>query len=151
MEPIKIVARYANGRMIKGLTYDFFPNKDSFHVVSAGNNPKGETTKVVVNHLKAVFVVRDFEGNAKYKERKAYKEEDNPYGMPLEVTFADGEVIVGSSMGFDPRRIGFFISPVDPMSNNLRVFAVTSFVKRIRQLFPKSGMAFEVSLSKRKG
>jgi len=146
MEPIKIVARYTNGKTIKGLTYDFFPNKDRFHVVFVDDNPNGETTEVVVNHLKAIFVVREFEGDAKYKERKTYTEEDNPYGMPLEVTFADGEVIVGSSMGFDPKRIGFFISPVDSMSNNLRVFAVTSSVKRIRQLFPKAGMAIEVSL-----
>jgi hypothetical protein len=149
MEPIKVVARYTNGSMIKGLTYDFFPNKDRFHIIPVDNRA-GETIEVIVNHLKGVFMVRDFSGDAKYKERKTYKEGDTPYGVPLEVTFADGEVMVGSSMGFDPKRIGFFISPVDPMNNNVRVFAVISSIKGIRQLFPKTGMSIAVPL-RRKG
>jgi hypothetical protein len=145
MEPIKVVARYTNGKMIKGLTYDFFPNKDRFHVTPF-NNRVGETIEVIMNHLKGVFVVRDFNGDAKYKERRTYKEGDTSYGVPLEVTFADGEVMVGSSMGFDPKRIGFFLSPVDSMSNNVRVFVVVSSIKRIRQLFLKSGISMEVPL-----
>ena len=32
MEPTKVVARYIDGRVIKGFTQDFFPNKDSFHL-----------------------------------------------------------------------------------------------------------------------
>ena len=149
MEPIKVVVRYTNGKTIKGLTYDFFPNKDRFHIVPLDNRA-GETIEVIVNHLKGVFVVRDFNGDTKYTERKTYTKEDTPYGMPLEVTFADDEVMVGSTMGFDPERIGFFISPVDPKSNNIRVFAVTSSIKRIRQLFPKSGMSMEIPLRKGK-
>jgi hypothetical protein len=61
-----------------------------------------------VSHLKGVFVVRDFNGYPEYEERRVYRQGDTFYGVPLEVTFADGEVMVGSSMGFDPKRIGFF-------------------------------------------
>jgi hypothetical protein len=57
--------------------------------------------------------------------------------------------MVGSSMGFDPKREGFFLSPVDPMGNNLRVFVIISAVKGIRQLLLKSGMTIEVSLQRR--
>ena len=149
MEPIKVVSHYTIGKIIKGITYDFFPNKDRFHIIPVGDLA-GETIEVIVNHLKGVFVVRDFSGDAKYKERRTYTKEDTFYGVPLEVTFADGEVMVGSSMGFDPKRIGFFISPVDPMGNNVRVFAVTSSIKRIRQLFPKSGISMEVPLQRAK-
>jgi len=52
-------------------------------------------------------------------------------------------------MAFDPNRDGFFITPADPMSNNLRVFVVTSAVKRIRQLHVKSGLFFEVPIQRR--
>jgi hypothetical protein len=41
MEPIKVVARYTNGKMIKDLTFDFFANKDRFHIIPV-NNPGGE-------------------------------------------------------------------------------------------------------------
>jgi len=94
MEPIKVVARWTNGSMIKGLTYDFFPNMDRFHVIPADTRV-GETIEVIVNLLKGVLVVRDSGGGAKYEELRTYKERDTPYGVPLEVTFADGVVMVG--------------------------------------------------------
>lgn len=148
VEPIKVIARYADGGMIKGMTHDFFPNKDRFHVVTE-DNPLNKPVEVILKDLKAVFMVRDFLGDPKYQERKHYEEGNTPYGMPLQVTFTDGEVMVGSTMGFDPKRDGFFLAPVDPMSNNLRVFVILSAVKRIRQLLLKSGMTIEVSLPKR--
>lgn len=135
MEILKVVARYYNGKMIKGFTHDFFPNKDRFHIVPA-NHPLGEPIEVIVNQLKAVFVVRDFNGDSHYVERKKYREGENPYGVPLEVTFEDGEILVGSSMGFDPKRSGFFISPADPMSNNLRIFAISSRLKAYPSTVP---------------
>jgi hypothetical protein len=52
----------------------------------------------------------------------------------VEVTFADGEILVGSTMGYDPNRQGFFLFPVDPKSNNMRVYAVCSAVKQVRNL-----------------
>ena len=149
IEPIKVVARYTDGSLIKGFTHDFFPNKDRFHVTPVDQAP-GKPTEVLVHRLKAVFVVRDFDGDSGYAERKAYSKEDTPYGVPLEITFADAEVMVGASMGFDPKRSGFFISPVDPMSNNLRVFVVTSAVRRVRQIHLKSGYYFEIPLSSKK-
>ena len=38
----------------------------------------------------------------------------------------DGEVLVGSTLGYDPKRQGFFIFPADPKSNNVRVYIVSS-------------------------
>jgi len=149
VEPIKVIARYTDGGMIKGMTHDFFPNKDRFHIITT-DNPSDKPMEVMLKDLKAIFVVRHFDGDPGYVERKKYQEGDTPYGIPMEVTFADGEVMVGSSMGFDPKREGFFLSPVDPMSNNLRVFVVISAVNSICQLLLKSGMTVEVSLPRRK-
>ncbi len=149
MERIQVVARYSNGRMIKGHTIDFFPNKDRFHVTLV-DKPSDAPIEVMVNQLKAVFVVRDFKGNPQYAERKRYTEGETPYGTALELTFGDGEVLVGSTMGFDLRRQGFFISPADSKSNNLRVFAVCSALKRIRQILLNAGEYIEVPIPGRK-
>ena len=133
MEPVKVVARYVNGKRVKGFSQDFFPNKDRFHIYPAAK-PSGEAVEVLLKELKAVFFVQDFVGNYLYNERKKYSQEEKPSGKKVEVTFADGEVLVGSTLGYDPSRPGFFLFPADPKSNNIRVFAVTSAVKKVRFL-----------------
>ena len=135
MEPTKVVVKYLNGKVIKGFMQNFSPNKDRFHLIPA-DKASGGTIDVMVKHLKAIFVVRDFIGNPQYDERKKYVEGEKPSGLKLEVTFTDGEVIAGSTLlGYDPKRQGNFISPADPNSNNIRVFVVSSAVKSVRQLF----------------
>lgn len=37
MERIQVIIRYSNGKIIKGHTMDFFPNKDRFHVTPGFN------------------------------------------------------------------------------------------------------------------
>lgn len=133
MEPLKVVARYVDGRVVKGLSQDFFPNKDRFRI-SPADKPPGEAVEILLKELKAVFFVRDFVGNYQYDERKEYVEGDKPSGRKIEVTFKDGEVLVGTTLGYDPNRPGFFLFPADPKSNNIRVFAVTTAVKRVRFL-----------------
>jgi hypothetical protein len=60
-------------------------------------------------------------------------------GLKVEVTFVDGEVMVGSTLlGYDPKRLGNFITPADIQSNNIRVFVISSAVKSVRQLFDNS-------------
>ncbi|OGP57076.1 MAG: hypothetical protein A2162_02660 [Deltaproteobacteria bacterium RBG_13_52_11b] len=133
MEPVKVVIRYLDGRVMKGFTQDFLPNKDRFHLHHAAKS-SGESVEVMLKDLKAIFFVQDFEGNAQYSERKSYGEGERAQGRKVEVTFADDEMLVGSTMGYDPNRPGFFIFPADPKSNNIRVFAVSSSVKKVRNL-----------------
>jgi len=135
MEPTKVVVRYANGTIARGFMQNFSPNRDFFYLAPA-NNPSGQPLQVSLRRLKAVFVVRDFRGNPQFEERNFYMEGENPSGLKLEVTFADGEVMVGSTLlNYDPKRQGNFIIPADPNSNNIRVFVVSSAVKSVRQLF----------------
>jgi hypothetical protein len=135
MEPTKVVVRYANGTVAKGFIQNFSPNKGFFYLTPA-DHFSGPPIYISVKRLKAVFVVRDFYGNPQFEERNFYMEGENPAGLKLEVTFADGEVMVGSTvLNYDPKRQGNFIIPADPNSNNLRVFAVSSAVKSVRQLF----------------
>jgi hypothetical protein len=133
MEKVKVVVRYSCGKLIKGFTRDFFPNKERFHLIPA-DNPSGGAIEVFIEDLKAIFMVGDFVGYPLYKERKKYVEGEKPSGQKVEVTFIDGEVLVGSTLGYDPKRRGFFIFPADPQSNNIRVYVVSSSVEKVRYL-----------------
>jgi len=131
---IKVVVRYADGRIFKGYTYDFFPNKATFHLYLAGGQTSGAGTEVNIKDLKCVFFVRDFEGNPGHNEQKQFADDGKYAGRKVEVIFKDGELMTGTTMGYTPNRPGFFLSPVDQMSNNLRVFVVSSVVARVRYL-----------------
>jgi len=133
MERVKVVVRYAAGDLIKGFTQDFFPNKESFHVFPVDQS-SGKSIEVSVRNLKAIFVVRDFMGNSSYSEQKKFMEGDRISGKRVEIAFLDGEVMVGSTLSYDRNRPGFFIFPADPNSNNIRVFAVSSAIREVRQL-----------------
>jgi hypothetical protein len=134
MEPPKIVVRYRNGKILKGYMQNFFPNKPMFHVNPLGADGLGQLVEVMVEELKAVFYVRDFTGNAKHVEKKQLAPGERPQGRLMEVTCLDGEVIVGTTTGYDPKRPGFFLFPIDPSSNNERIFMVTSAVGTARFL-----------------
>jgi hypothetical protein len=134
MERVKIIIRYADGRLIKGFTSDFFPNKPLFHIQSVESQPMDKGIEVYVRDLKAVFFVKDFIGDQAYNENKSFTEGPQPSGRKVEVTFTDGEVIVGSTLGYDPGRPGFFVTPADPKSNNLRMFVISARVAKFRYL-----------------
>jgi len=134
MEQVKIVARYRSGKILKGYTQNFFPNKPVFHVsLSEGTGP-GDLVEVNLGDLKAVFFVRDFAGDPKRVERKQLAPGERPQGRLMEVTCKDGEVIVGTTTGYDPKRPGFFLFPIEPSANNMRVFLVNSAVRTARFL-----------------
>jgi len=134
LDPSKIVARYRDGRTLKGTTQNFFPNKPVFHVIRLGGAGPGDVIEVNIEDLKAIFFVRDFTGNAKHVERKKLSPGERPQGRMMEVTCKDGEVIVGTTTGYDPKRPGFFLFPIDPLANNARVYVVTSAVRTARFL-----------------
>ncbi len=133
METVKVVVRYRNGEVLKGFTHDFFPNKDRFHLFP-NENASGESIEVRLQELKALFMVQDFTGNPQYDPRNIFLDEEKPTGRKVEVRFTDGEIIVGSILGYDSKRQGFFLFPPDPKSNNIRVFVISSAVKKVRFL-----------------
>jgi uncharacterized protein DUF6982 len=71
-EPIRIVARYGDGKIIKGWTPDFFPKKLFFHVYKSISESAGEGVHVFLKELKAIFFVKYFEGDPSYAERKEF-------------------------------------------------------------------------------
>jgi hypothetical protein len=134
MEPVKIVARFVDGGIKKGYSQDFFPNKPVFHLHSDPSAPGKAQEEIPLSKLKAVFFVKSFPGNPEYHERKAFREGEKHSGRKVEVTFADGEIMQGSILSYNPQQVGFFLFPVDPLSNNLRVFIVNAALKNFRYI-----------------
>ena len=130
-EPIKIIARFSDGSTIKGWTPDFFPKKPFSHIYKSIAESANEGVRVFLEELKAVFFVKDFEGNPSYDERKEFCKERIIHGKKIEVSFRDGEIMVGTTTGYDPHREGFFLFPVDPQSNNLRIYILSAAVKKV--------------------
>lgn len=123
----RVVARYADGRIVKGTTQDFSIARDFFHVIppEAGATP----IRVGLRDLKAVFFVKDHTGNKDYNEKKQF--DKLVPGRKLQVVFKDGEALVGSTTGYDAARPGFFMTPADPKSNNDRIYVVTRAVRAV--------------------
>ena len=134
MESVKIVIRFADGRIEKGYSQDFFPNKPVFHLFKSLSKGAANHKEIHLANLKAIFFVKTFAGNPDYKERKRFVEGDIAQGRKAEVVFLDGEILQGSVLGYDPNSPGFFLFPSDPKSNNQRVFVINSAVKNFRYL-----------------
>lgn len=128
-----VVARYRDGKIIKGITHDFGPQKKVFHVKAVGDERDGRVYEISFSELKAVFFVKTLEGRKEPPLQKGLAEEnlEPPNLMKIRITFFDGEVLVGTTHGYAPNREGFFINPLEKESNNLRVFVISGSVKKV--------------------
>ena len=128
-EGTRVVARFTDGRMLKGTTHDFAPLKTQFHVSESGN-VAAQTTRVSLADLKAVFFVRTFEGDPGHVADNELATARGQ-GRRVRVTFYDGEVVAGFTIGFSDDKPGFFLIPADAGCNNARVFVVRQAVRSI--------------------
>lgn len=126
----KVVVRYAEGQSLKGYTQDFHASRPHFTLWSSPSETAGDAVIVPLVRLKAIFFVRDFAGNPRYVERTDIA--DQQPGRRIEVTLSDDEVIVGTTLNFRSGGHGFFVTPIDPLANNLRVFIVANSVRQVR-------------------
>ncbi|MEK6681893.1 MAG: hypothetical protein AABY79_08010 [Nitrospirota bacterium] len=123
----RIVLHFIDGKIMKGFTDNFFPNKNLFHVRDKDN---GTATEIDLLKLKGIFFVKSFEGNRNYKERT--DTERMGIGKKIQVRFKDGETLIGYTSGYSPERSGFFTFPSDAGSNTERVFVLKNSTEDIR-------------------
>jgi len=127
----KIVVRYQDGRILKGTSADFMPNKDLFHIVPLDAPPGKKPQEIHARELKAVFFVKEYDGNAQYKERTEFSPDRHAAGRKIKVVFKDEELLVGTTQGYQPGRPGFFVFPADTQSNNERCYVVSAAAKEV--------------------
>ena len=124
----KVVVHMVDGTIHKGVTQDFRPEEETFHVLPGEGG--GIPLRVVLRDMKALFYVKDYLGNRDYNSRKAF-ENSRGEGRHAIVTFVDGETIWGVVPTYDQKASGFDFYPSDPDDNNLRIFVVNRSVRSI--------------------
>lgn len=127
----KVVARYLDGRVLKGITRDFSPNRVSFHVEVEGS---GEIVELRCRHLKALFFVRSLDGDSSRQDLRGFVEgpAETAQGRKIAVRFRDDEFICGYTLSWSPDRDGFFLFPSDAGSNNQRIYVVTASTDEVK-------------------
>ena len=131
MEINKVVVHARDGKHHKGTTRDFFPNRPVFHIQPADNSPSVE---VRCKSLKAVFFVKDFNGDSSRRDNIGFLAgpNDTKQGMKVAVRFKDGELLCGYSLTFSADREGFFMFPADPKSNNVRIYVLVGATTEVK-------------------
>ena len=109
----KIVVHARDGKLFKGTTQDFFPNRPLFHIQPAEG---GEPVEVRCKSLKAVFFVRDFQGDAQRQNA---------------VGFLAAPAVTKQGMKIAVRE-GFFMFPADAKSNNTRIYVIVASTAEVK-------------------
>ena len=125
----RVVARFRDGRTVKGTTTDFLPTRETLHI---HHEVAVETVKL--SELKALFFVRDLAGDPNRQDSNAFDLSQTVVGRKIRVEFADGEVLVGTTQGYQPERSGFFVAPADPKANHERVFVLQAATRSVTLL-----------------
>ena len=126
----KAIVAFLDGRRLKGYIYNFSAQKDRFRLFLEQDTTQREGKDVQMKDLKAIFFAKDFVGNSEYTESQELTSQNQ--GRKAEVTFRDGEKLAGTTDAYNPDKVGFFLVPADPRSNNLRVFVITKNAAQIR-------------------
>jgi hypothetical protein len=133
MQPVKVVAHYLDGKLLKGYIQGFNENAPFFYVLM-DTVPGSKSVMVKMTEIKALFFVKSMDGNKEYQERKLFDDGQIAQGRKAEIIFKDGEVLQGIAAGYDKNRVGFYLIPADPNSNNSRIFVVMSSVREFNFL-----------------
>jgi len=131
-----VVAHYHDGRLFKGKTFDFSPDRPTFFVQPVDDLPGAQPQLVNVNDLKAVFFVRKLEGLSERKDVMPDFMHPGPGERVVIVKFTDGEIMLGATLTYTQERAGFFVRPADSDSNNVRIFIVKQYIQELRVVRP---------------
>ncbi len=129
----KVIVRTRDGEVIPG-----FANQDRIGTTLKIITQQGKEQKFSIDKLKAVFFVKDFQGNPEYDEIKFLNKQSVSSMVWVRVEFFDGEVLEGKI----PNNMelisspGFYLSPSDRDTNNKRVYVVKSSLKDFTFLCP---------------
>ncbi len=93
----KAILRFIDGKMLKGYIKNFTLADEHIFI----EDDSSETQKIRLKELKAIFYVRDFLGDRKHREKKAFSGA-RPSGKRLFIRFKDGEQMMGFLEGDTP-------------------------------------------------
>ena len=127
-----VVVHFKNGDLKKGYTHNFAFYREIFSLTEVDSHTKEERepVDVKVEDLKAVFFVKDFDGDPQY--RPDHEAERYGFGDRVEVTFHDKETLVGYTPRYKENNNGFILYPADSETNNAIVAIIRSAAQSIK-------------------
>lgn len=134
----RVVARFRDGTVLKGLSMDVDSAKPVFHI----RTPESDATTVRLEQLKALFFVRSLSGNPARHEKRI-PDPDDPRTRAstiVTVVFEDGEVVTGMMIRYPPIEPFFFMVPVDRESNNIRILVNRAAVAVMEAVTVETGL-----------
>lgn len=128
-----IVAHFIDGTVKKGQSLDVDPKKPTCHL----KTETGGTVEVALADTKALFFVRSATGDPKRNEAREPVAGDSRLvgARRVRVMFADKEEIVGLMNRYPPITAFFFMLPIDPTSNNVRILVNRAAVKEMGEVY----------------
>jgi hypothetical protein len=128
----KVVAHFIDHTVIKGTSADVDPKRPLCHV----HTPAREVVEVDLRQVKALFFVKDLAGKPAYEETQTPAQGDQRLrgSRLVEIAFADGERLGGLMNRYPPLGPFFFMLPVDPQSNNVRILVNRDAVATMRSV-----------------
>jgi hypothetical protein len=130
-----IVARFLDGKIVKGTSFDVDPARPVCHV----RTPEKGMIEVPLAELKALYFVKSLPGNAAYNDLHTLDRADPRQrgATPVEIRFKDGERLVGFTGRYPPNRSHFFVLPADQKSNNIRILVNRDAIDSIKAATPE--------------
>ena len=129
----KVIVRTRDGEVIPG-----FANQNRVKNTLKIITQQGKEQTFSLDKLKAVFFVKDFQGNPDYDEIKFLNKQSVSSMIWVRVEFFDGELLEGkiaNNMDLISSP-GFFLSPSDQDTNNKRVYVIKSSLTNFTILCP---------------
>jgi Family of unknown function (DUF6982) len=123
----RVVAHMRDGTLIRGITDDFRPGRETF---SVSTSPDHVRVRVPVSELKALFFVKSLTGDRAHVQSNTFAD-GTKVGRWVWVVFADGEELAGRVLSAKSGHDGFFLFPSDPVSNLERAWVVTSNTRKV--------------------
>ncbi len=114
-----VAVRYPGGRVVKGWTSDFRPNRAEFHVRVPG---EAEAVQVRLVELKALFFIKNLEGSREHHEKKEFNQLGSDWSKIWVQFKCDHEELAGWSAPHLCSGSGFFLFPTDMESNIDKIF-----------------------------
>jgi len=127
-----IVAHFIDGTVQKGLSLDVDSKKPLCHLKTR----TGGTIEVALADVKALFFVKTATGRPTYNDAKDTEPGDSRLvgAKRVRVVFADSEEIVGLMNRYPPITPYFYMLPMDPASNNIRILVNRAAVKDMAEV-----------------
>ena len=128
----RMVVRCVGGQLMRGYSNDFHADRAHLHLCPKVTCSAAERLLMPMMRLKAVFFVKDLQGHPDRVDSNTF--DHQPRGRKVEVTFRDGEVMIGSTLSYKPDGRGFFLQPANSRGNNIRIYVVNAAIRHMRFL-----------------